>query len=98
MKHKIKHTDGRFKGHRKFKYFVDFHRFDKEQNFFTIREWCWTTFGPSKEIEEILRDHSKQEFTNNSHNKEWCWHYDAYSMRIYFASDKTANWFTLKWC
>ena len=96
MRLKIKKTDKRFKGFPKFKYCLDLGRIG-EKNFFQIREWCWQAFGSSKEIEALQDDWRYREFDHNSHNERWCWHVDAYTRRIYFATDKEANWFTLKW-
>ena len=93
---KIKKTDRRFKGFPAFKYCLDLKRYG-DKNFFQVREWCWQTFGASKEIEALQEDWRHREFESNSHNPEWCWHYDSWTKRIYFASDKEANWFTLKW-
>ena len=67
-----------------------------EKNFFAVREWCWATYGPSKEIDSWLRDKNKSSDTI-SQNQKWCWHNDAYTARIYLRTNKEADWFTLKW-
>jgi hypothetical protein len=93
---KIKKVDKRFKGWPRFKYCVDLPRAGNA-NFFAIREWAWDTFGASKEIDAFFIDFKYNEHENNSHNDKWTWHYDEWTRRVYFKSDKEANWFTLKW-
>lgn len=98
MRVAIKRTDGRFKGSGHWKYYVDLDAKYKSdnKNFFAVREWCWTTFGPSKEIDAWLadREHSSD---NISQNENWCWHFDMWTSRIYLKSDKEADWFSLKY-
>ena len=99
MKINVKQTDGRFKGSRYFKYYVDLecqYAETNEKNFFAVREWCWETYGPSKEIDSWLRDKNKSSDII-SQNQKWCWHNDAYTARIYLRTNKEADWFTLKW-
>lgn len=93
---KVKKTDRRFKGFPAFKYSLDLQHYGNK-NFFEVREWCWQTFGASKEIQAFDEDNRLKQFENNSHNSKWCWHYDGWTRRIYFATDKEANWFSLKW-
>ncbi len=94
----IKRTDGRFKGYKNWKYYIDLDaRYKKDdKNFFAVREWCWSTFGPSKEIDSWLAD-IKHPSNNISQNEKWCWHYDSWTSRIYLRTDKEADWFSLKY-
>lgn len=93
---KVKKVDKRFKGNGSFKFYVDSPKYG-DKNFFQVREWCWTTFGPSKEIEMWQDDVSRARITNNSHNEKWAWQADPWTTRIYLKTDKEADWFTLKW-
>lgn len=96
----INYTDGRFKGFRKFRYYIDFSKsrhFVDGPSFWEVREWCWQTYGPSKEIDSILDDYKYQQFDKVSHSKKWCWQSDNYTQRLYLAGPKEADWFTLKW-
>lgn len=75
--------------------FLDFQEI--KQEWFELREWCWTTWGPSKEIEDWLKATMIDPTTHVSQNTHWCWQNDKYATRIYLTSDKELNWFTLRW-
>jgi hypothetical protein len=93
---KIKKVDRRYKGYGDFDFYIDPPK-NGDKNFFLMREWCWETFGASKEI-EVWQDHKRRyQTTNNSHNEKWVWQVDDWTNRIYLRSSKEANWFTLKW-
>jgi hypothetical protein len=101
MKLKIKKTDRRFKGYPEWKYYVDLNprKFKNEtdtDNFFAVREWCWTTWGASKEVDRWFT-HYLDTTGQVSQNQNWCWHLDDYTARIYLKDAKQADWFTLKW-
>lgn len=71
-----------------------------KQDWFAVREWCWETWGPSKELEDWLID--RQLAINEmdklvGHNVHWCWQNNQYASRIYLATDKELNWFKLRW-
>ena len=75
-------------GHGIFKYYVNFaHNF--EQEFCDVRKWCWGQWGASDDYEFLP--------VIKGPNIAWCWLNDKYTMRIYLASDKEAQWFTLRW-
>lgn len=67
------------------------------QKWFELREWCWTTWGPSKELEDWLKAKMIAEDKHVSQNTHWCWQNDRYATRIYLTSDKELNWFRLRW-
>lgn len=70
--------------------------YERQQLFFKWREWCWQTWGPSKELEDWLED-TKQDKTPTSHNEHWCFQNTDYATRIYLRSDKELSLFLLKW-
>lgn len=104
MKLTIKRTDKRHTGHQDWLYLVTVERqpisafgsmttIQKIADLNTIREWCWTTYGPSCELELWL---SAADNTP-SKNVHWCWHTNYNNYKIYLRTEKEANWFKLKW-
>ena len=100
----IKKTDKRHTGNDCWRYIVVVERtkrtpfgnpalIQKGQDLNTIREWCWSTYGPSCELELWMSlpegSHSK--------NDKWCWHTNFKNFKIYLRTEKEANWFKLKW-
>lgn len=69
----------------------------KDHNFFTLREWFWTSFGPSKEY-RYWRNHQAPNVipANRSNNDHWCWDTEFGHQRIY-VNDKALALFNLKW-
>ena len=65
-----------------------------------IREWCWQTWGSSKELNEWLRSNFHL-MTNGENspcqNAHWCWITDQSYSRIYFRTDKEIMLFKLRW-
>lgn len=73
---------------------------NKRQEWFALREWCWETWGGSKEIEDWLRVNNSNTVNKSalvSQNSHWAWQNDKYACRIYLATDKELNWFKLRW-
>ena len=104
MKLTIKKTDKRHTGHYHWQYVVIVERIpttlfgkpsilQKIDNLNTIREWCWTTYGPSCELEFWLAINE----AGANKNEHWCWHTNYDNYKIYLRTDKEANWFKLKW-
>ena len=85
---KLKKIDRRMNGYGMFKYCVNFN-YVTLQNFCDIRKWCSEQWGPSDDLEFIEKIKNP--------NMAWCWVNDQYTMRIYIATDKEAQWFILKW-
>lgn len=71
-----------------------------KQEWFEVREWCWETWGASKELDSWLTDRNlaiNEMDKLVGHNAQWCWQNDTYSTRIYLATDKELNWYKLRW-
>jgi hypothetical protein len=115
MKLEIKKMDGRNTGHPYFKYCVSILRGSYAQSinresynlFFECREWCWQTWGASKEVDDWVTDqnfNTHQIVLNRStihivcHNEHWCWKHDKDAKnRIYLAKDEDLMLFKLRW-
>lgn len=67
------------------------------QQWFALREWCWSTWGPSKELEDWLRSRIMDPTKAVGQNEHWVWQNDRYATRIYLTSDKELTWFKLRW-
>lgn len=85
---KLKKIDGRMNGFGTFKYCINFN-YTTVQQFCDIRKWCWDQWGASDDYEFIGKIKDP--------NISWSWTNDQYTMRIYLATDKEAQWFLLKW-
>lgn len=96
----IKKLDRRNTGHKNFKYYVKF-SFEVRNNFHEVREWCWDTWGASKELSEWLYDDrlSKSHVTVPIYcqNDHWAWQNDNYYCRIYLREDPEMVFFKLRW-
>ena len=95
MKYKVSKLDKRHKGHEYFTFYISENNYGFTTNTFcTIREWCWTTFGPSKEINFWLDEKRPSYLTPKFHgdsihcNVHWSWQSDNYNRRIYLFGDK----------
>ena len=85
---KAKKLDKRHKGHGLFKYAVIFD-YKETEKFCEIRNWCWSQWGPSSELDL---------YKSCSFNSEgWAWITDEWRKNIYLKSDKEYQWFILKW-
>ena len=104
MKLTIKKTDKRHSGNHEWQYLVVVERglvtrfgntalVQKATDLNSIREWCWTTYGPSCELELWLNIPDN----TPSKNTHWCWHTNYSNFKIYLRTDKEANWFKMKW-
>jgi hypothetical protein len=104
MRPKLVTLDRRNNGHGFWKYYVKADTFvpkmsvsgqSRRQYFFEWREWCWNTWGPSKEVLEFgSNDVFDNKFCSNAH---WCWQNEQYVVRIYLKSDDEAALFMLRW-
>ena len=69
------------------------------QKFYAWREWCWDTWGSSKELHAWLKD--KNSLINMSglscQNEHWVWQNNEHYMRIYLKGDEEMTLFLLKW-
>ena len=71
--------------------------YDSQQQFFKWREWCWKTWGSSKELDDWLEDLRNPRDQIIGHNEHWCWQHNQYNTRIYLRSDKELSIFLLQW-
>lgn len=99
-----KKLDRRNNGHEIWKYYVNRPRsgvmqritlFEANQKFYEWRNWCWETWGPSKEITDWLEDQSNESAI--SQNQHWSWQRDKFSTRIYLRNDEELTFFKLRW-
>ena len=85
---KIVKLDRRYTGGRQFDFCVEFtHPFKDGNLFCETREWCWTTWGPGRELK----------FVELKSPDNWAFMTDNYRTRIYLAGKKEVEWFTLRW-
>lgn len=99
---KFKKLDKRNTGWRDWKYWVEMpseygvSAYTHHQIFHEWREWCWATWGASKELTEWMEDchYPDQELC---HNPRWCWTNDNFNTRIYLHSDAEVTHFLLRW-
>ena len=99
VKVRPKKTDRRYTGHEYFQYFVDLPR-SGENGFHLVRNWCWETWGPSKELDEWILDHDTQPVVHGSYmpstnNPHWCWSKYEGKRRIMFQSREEVALFNL---
>lgn len=65
--------------------------------FFEYREWCWSEWGPSKELDQYgYRDLFDGVISSSKH---WCWSIISKQgpYLIYLKGDLEANLFALRW-
>ena len=86
--------DKRYKGSDKWKYLIELFGPAKSSAFHEVRAWCWQTWGPSKELDDWLKDSSSELI----HNEHWCWKNDQYVYRrIYLREDAEFIVAKLRW-
>jgi len=85
-------VDRRMNGHSFFKHMAEFNNSNEDiLKFCDVREWCWEQWGPSREYYFWTRTEESRR------NPAYCWLNNDYNNRIYFATDKEAQWFGLRW-
>lgn len=93
---KIKKLDRRMNGYGDFKYAADFTYNWKGTRFDHAREWCWTTFGPSVEL-DIWHELDRP---GDGRNDKWAWDRGQYNKTfrciIYLKGDQEVTWFRLR--
>ncbi len=88
MAMKIVKLDRRYTGGRQFDYAVEFtHPFKDGELFCEVREWCWETWGPGRELK----------FVDINSKDHWCFMTDNYRTRIYLSDTPEVEWLTLRW-
>lgn len=105
MKYKVEKLDGRYKGHRHFKYAIAVMTdhwsnpsITRLENFLLARAWCVDVFGLSCDRESFLTlkmyEKDLKAYNLNTH---WCWHDHDGDTKIYLAGDSELMVFDLKW-
>jgi hypothetical protein len=104
---RIKKTDKRMSAHPYFTHYIEenvtrgfIHPSQIEpmltKNFFTLREWMWEQFGPSKEWRYWINHHPIIALGNRSQNTVWCWDCEFGKQRIY-VREQAVTAFQLYW-
>lgn len=97
---KLIRLDRRHKGYPDWAYFAHNPIYtpvrERIQLFCAWREWCWQTWGASKELGAFTHyDLFDGEHCSNPH---WCWLSDDHGRRrIYLRTDQDASAFSLQW-
>ena len=87
--------DKRYRGHGTWKYCINFYGRTRINEFSKIRQWCWETWGASKEISE---SYDTVTFSQDGcNNPRWCWRNENFSRRLYLRGDEEAILLTLRW-
>lgn len=98
MKYHTTKLDSRYTGAQWFYCRVQIINEDKVPNFFTARNWCWETFGPSCEV-DLIRKLNRVN-PNGTTDFQWAWKRDvergSTSYFIYL-TEPAHTAFTLKW-
>lgn len=100
MNFKINKLDRRHNGNGLWKYYITVKRptttrREAKNTFFQIRDWAWTTWGPSKELLEWVEDQGN--IHAHCQNEHWSWQSDIYHVRLYLRTDKELSFFLLRW-
>ena len=97
MKLKLTKLDKRNNGYGTWKFYVELKLLDKNYgvDLCNVREWCWTHWGPSKELDAYTQ-HDLFDGVSCS-NPRWCWQHDEYRTRIYLRDEAESIAFALKW-
>lgn len=99
MNYKVKKLDSRYNGYPYFSHMIQPNRsmssapytvlWERQNEFITMREWFWTTFGPSRELKFYrAADPACVDLG-------WAWD-SEHNLRIY-VKEKELHWFLLKW-
>lgn len=100
MQIKVKKTDKRHTGYLTFKYYVEikakeYHEYKLiMEKFFEVRQWCWETWGASREVDQYTNIEGGW---TGDQNLSWSWINDKHRARIYLGGKDEAAFFTLKW-
>ena len=97
---KLTKLDKRYAGYGEWSYFINFENYNKEE-FFSLRTWCWDTWGPSRELSEYVNALERLSPINlpSDINPCWTWVNDMINghnrRRIYLKSKDEAMLFEL---
>ena len=88
MGYYVQKLDRRFAGGSEFDYCIEFrHPHRDGDEFCKIRDWCWETWGPGRELK----------FLNYQKEYKWAFITDNFKTRIYLAGDEELSWYKLRW-
>jgi hypothetical protein len=96
----VKKTDKRHTGNDRFKYYVEVKATTTgeyklmQEKFYELRQWCWETWGPSREIDQYT--YFEGNWTEDQ-NITWSWINDEHRSRLYLGNKEEAAHFALKW-
>ena len=102
---KFTKIDKRHKGYSYFEFYTDWfyepwysnHALSL-QRFYMIRDWCWQTWGSSKEINNWITDVNYEfQYDLHSQNEHWSWGHEDLKPRIYLRTEKELSLYLLKW-
>jgi len=91
MSYKVKRLTRQYNGYGHFKYVVQPKAFDQivnRQQVSEWREWCWTMWGPGRELSWSI---------TGTPGAVWAWDTEHGNKRIYLKSDAELILFQLKW-
>jgi hypothetical protein len=97
---KLRRLDKRHSGYGEWEFFINFENYNKEE-FFSLRTWCWDTWGPSREMAEYKNACERISPANlpSDINVSWTWTNDSingsHRRRIYLKSKDEAMLFEL---
>lgn len=101
IKIKLRKLDRRHTGYDHFQYMIDFSggTVSTIDDFYQLREWCWETWGSSKELTNWLFIKTSTAGTGKRYcqNEHWCWQNDTYATRIYLRTEAECSHFILRW-
>lgn len=90
MKYQIKKLTRQYNGHKQYKWLITCDTCDEIQNRQDLsawREWCWQTWGPSRELIWAITSHPVP---------VWAWDTEFRHKRLYLKSDAELTLFELK--
>ena len=102
---KFTKIDKRHTGHSYFEFYTDWfyepwysNSALSFQRFCMIRDWCWQTWGSSKEINNWIKDvNDRSRCELYSQNEHWSWGNEGFKPRIYLCTEKELSLYLLKW-
>ena len=98
---KVHKMDRRFSAYPYFTHYIEAKAYTDPDNFttnfFTLREWFWAQFGPSKEF-RYWKEHKAPNVIpgKRSDNDLWCWDTEFGNQRLY-VTGQALTAFNLKW-
>ena len=85
---KLQKLDRRMSGYGEFTHYIEY-RHNDSANFIKCRNWCWSQWGPSCELDFWYKNKADA-------NQHWCWMVDQGRIRVYLKTEIESQWFILK--